>query len=391
MKCSKIWISTRLVAITACLAFAQTNFAAEPAAAKDQAVAATAPAAALPADDGSLPLELQDASFDRYVDLNRLSDAVQAVKADLVLDIALQLAEGERVLLRRHKVVASDQVFLIALNLAVETRDTETLARLGRAAKLMNNNALAAQVASSEKLTAASRSVEVTPSLPVESTSLEVFAMYKATVTAVTAAKASRDRESLKEIEATLEKSDIYSAREKQILKKFVADALSATPETKDNQLAKLMSASRQWQPWPRPWPQPQPRPQFPIWQSPRQVTNINPWTGGVDTAGTTVNNTVFDPWRNRSRNNGTQRQVNRPVYDNFGNIRGWERGVEWTNSVTGQTHFEKQVITPNVWGGVNREQAVGYAAPPPTTNQQQGFDPEGGQQPQAPDNNDAP
>jgi alkaline phosphatase len=48
-------------------------------------------------------------------------------------DIALQLAEGERVLLRRHKVVASDQVFLIALNLAVETRDTETLARLGRA------------------------------------------------------------------------------------------------------------------------------------------------------------------------------------------------------------------------------------------------------------------
>ena len=80
------------------------------------------------------------------------------------------------------------------------------------------------------------------------------------------------------------------------------------------------------------------------------------PWTGGVDTAGMTVHNSVVDPWRGASMGNGSMRPVSRPVFNGAGAVVGWETGTEWTNSVTGQVHGETQTATSNGFGGLHTQ-----------------------------------
>src|SRR5690349_11388462 len=48
----------------------------------------------------SLPAELTDPAFDKYVDISLLGRAWSSKDSALLTDIALQLAEGERVLMR---------------------------------------------------------------------------------------------------------------------------------------------------------------------------------------------------------------------------------------------------------------------------------------------------
>lgn len=101
----------------------------------------------------------------------------------------------------------------------------------------------------------------------------------------------------------------------------------------------------------PRHWNRPNRR-----FVTPQQITGFDPWTGTVHTQNQEVFESVNDFGRNQSRNNGTLRRVNRPIYDRFGNLTGYERGVEWRNSLTGQRHHEtvKTTVNNNPWGGVN-------------------------------------
>jgi hypothetical protein len=69
---------------------------------------------------------------------------------------------------------------------------------------------------------------------------------------------------------------------------------------------------------------------------------------GRINTSGTTVHSSATDPYRESSRYNGSMRRVNRPKFDAYGNIVGYEVGVEWTNSVTGETHGDTKVVTNN-------------------------------------------
>lgn len=88
------------------------------------------------------------------------------------------------------------------------------------------------------------------------------------------------------------------------------------------------------------------------------QVTHFDPWTGTVHTRNQEVFESVNDFGRNQSRNNGTMRRVNRPIYDNFGNLTGYEQGVEWRNSLTGQRHHEtvKTTVNQNNPWGINHQ-----------------------------------
>src|SRR5438874_12815553 len=52
--------------------------------------------------------DVHDPAFDRYVDLDLATRAWQQADAALLADIGLQLAEGERVLMRPHKAVHAD-------------------------------------------------------------------------------------------------------------------------------------------------------------------------------------------------------------------------------------------------------------------------------------------
>lgn len=108
----------------------------------------------------------------------------------------------------------------------------------------------------------------------------------------------------------------------------------------------------REVQAWP-PFPT---FPSFPVVVTPPTPVGINPWTGGVDTAGMTVHNSVVDPWRGASMGNGSMRPVSRPVFNGAGAVVGWETGTEWTNSVTGQVHGETQTATSNGFGGLHTQ-----------------------------------
>lgn len=101
-----------------------------------------------------------------------------------------------------------------------------------------------------------------------------------------------------------------------------------------------------------------------PVLTTPTQVTGMNPTTGGLNTAGTTILNTALQPGRLESMANGTLKQVSRPILDAQGKVIGFEQGVEWINSLTGQRHFEVNASTANGVGGVNTQKVQGLVGP---------------------------
>src|SRR5438034_1860067 len=78
------------------------------------------------------PPAVNDPAFDKYVDLDLLARAWNEKNAEMLTDIALQLVEGERVLLRPHKAVSADLVFAMAVKIAKEKYDNDNLKRLSK-------------------------------------------------------------------------------------------------------------------------------------------------------------------------------------------------------------------------------------------------------------------
>ena len=104
-----------------------------------------------------VPADLQDKAFENYVDLRLLGDAWARLDASRLVDAAMQLAEGERILLRSHRTISAADALTLAAKTAIDQRDTATLERLQRIAKLRDDKGLAALLASTSKLASASR------------------------------------------------------------------------------------------------------------------------------------------------------------------------------------------------------------------------------------------
>ncbi|MBA4064874.1 MAG: hypothetical protein C0501_14405 [Isosphaera sp.] len=103
--------------------------------------------------------------------------------------------------------------------------------------------------------------------------------------------------------------------------------------------------------------------PSYPVYVSPTQVTGVTPW-GGVNTAGATVYDSAFSPWRTASKANGSLHWESHPVYGPGGQIVGYKQGYAWVDSVTGQKHFDGTVVTPNATGGTNTQHVIRSANP---------------------------
>ena len=88
-----------------------------------------------------------------------------------------------------------------------------------------------------------------------------------------------------------------------------------------------------------------------PVYITPERFNGYTPW-GGINTRNHQVNNTYFDYGRNGSQYNGTRRWINRPVYDTYGRVTGYQQGHVWNNSITGQEHGNVNTVTPNGHGG---------------------------------------
>ena len=90
-----------------------------------------------------------------------------------------------------------------------------------------------------------------------------------------------------------------------------------------------------------------------PVYVTPQRFNGYTPW-GGINTRNHQVNNTYFDYGRHGSQYNGSSRWVNRPVYDTYGRLAGYQQGHVWNNSLTGQEHGNVTTVTPNGHGGQN-------------------------------------
>jgi hypothetical protein len=105
-----------------------------------------------------VPERLQDAGFERFIDLKQLGQAINDQDASLICDIALQLVEGEKVLMRPHRTVKSQFLFSLAVRIAAEKRDRDAMDRLSKIAEARNSAEMRAQIQSSSKLLGVSRS-----------------------------------------------------------------------------------------------------------------------------------------------------------------------------------------------------------------------------------------
>lgn len=94
-----------------------------------------------------IPSDLDDPAFARHVDLLLLGTAWDNHDAALMTDVGLQLAEGERILMRPHKAVKSEQVIELATYLAGARKDKPTLLRIKKVAESRKDQQLMTLVA----------------------------------------------------------------------------------------------------------------------------------------------------------------------------------------------------------------------------------------------------
>ena len=106
------------------------------------AVGVTPPAAAHGYPPCIIPADLDDPAFAQHINLLLLGVAWDNQDPALMTDLGLQLAEGERILMRSHKAIRSEQVLELAANLAGDRRDRATLARMAIVAKARGDKRL---------------------------------------------------------------------------------------------------------------------------------------------------------------------------------------------------------------------------------------------------------
>ena len=205
----------------------------------------------------ALPADLYDAAFDRYVDLRLLGEGINERNAVLVADVALQLAEGERILLRAHKALAAKDALQLAVKLAADKRDKATLLRLAEYAKRGKDETLSAQVAAAQTLAASARAIDPTFAVTADGdTTVEQFAFLQRLARELKTAKLTGNAKELAALIAEVKTAGpdlLQESRKAALLKRLEAvqaelkTGPAPTPETQ--QLAdvvdKLQEASR--------------------------------------------------------------------------------------------------------------------------------------------------
>ena len=123
-----------------------------------------------------IPAEIDDLPFDRYIDLALLADAWERRDASLMIDAAIQLSEGERILQRPHRSISSAKLLELAAHIAAEKHDQALLERLHRLADQPGQIAWKSQLTSALKLAGEARAVDPNAAVSVDEMSPQMFA-----------------------------------------------------------------------------------------------------------------------------------------------------------------------------------------------------------------------
>jgi hypothetical protein len=205
--------------------------------------------AASSADQGELnPTMIRDPAFDQFVDLAPLSSALTKRDASHLTDIALALAEGERVLLRAHKAISAKAVFEVAIDVAVERREMESISRIKKAAESLHAPDLVSRAEAAARLTSNSRSRESEIRLSVLDTSPDSFATAKGLLEEIHRATVLKDSHALAEIASRIDAFEGIGNEQRAGLRELADDARSAIPKEPgkaQRALQRLAEASR--------------------------------------------------------------------------------------------------------------------------------------------------
>lgn len=200
-------------------------------------------------DDGeeiSLPAELQDPAFERHVDLVQLGEALNSGDAARLTDLALQLAEGERILLRPHKGITAEAVLKLALKAAADRKDKATLERLGKAVQAPGREGLREPYELAVKLAASPR--RTGPTIAVDQMDPTAIVVFRSYLDQIRSAKNLGDRETLRSLEEGVRGLTELDVKLRGHLTSLINEAKQGLPEQPDPELdvmRRLALASR--------------------------------------------------------------------------------------------------------------------------------------------------
>lgn len=181
--------------------------------------------------EDSVLASLDDPAFRQHVDLKRLGDAYLNSDVQSLIDIGLQLQEGELILQRNHQYFRSGQIFEVALRLAADSGDSESLDRLENAATRTGNKTLAESVAVSRQLTGKKRAAVPPLPEPDDALSAADIASLADLVSRIEKACALGNLNALKKLQVQLEESPLPAGELRTRLEQQITENLTNTPE----------------------------------------------------------------------------------------------------------------------------------------------------------------
>lgn len=179
-------------------------------------------------------VSVADPGYAGYFDDSAFQDAVTALDAAALADIALKLAEGERVLLRSHSSGATSQAVLqFAVKVATDKKDAATLERLSAAAERGQMGDLKAQIEAAKQLAQASRAATGTK-VAIGDVDANTLMVYELLSDKIQFARSIGDRAVLEDIRDTVAEYVDLTDELQSAIKAAATDALANLPEQTD-------------------------------------------------------------------------------------------------------------------------------------------------------------
>lgn len=194
-----------------------------------------------------LPADLEDPPFDRYVSLAKVREALVALDAVRLCDLAAKLTEGEQALGRPRKGLSAADLLKGTLRIAREKKDRATLDKLATLVKARGDKELLADVATAQKLARAPRKSAVALTAP-DDLSPEAQAVYKSFVEEIRLSKSLGDADRLGQLEKGVSLLRELPEKQRTQLALLVKEAKAEAPEKGDREaqvLSRLARSSR--------------------------------------------------------------------------------------------------------------------------------------------------
>jgi hypothetical protein len=216
-----IW-AARYAAAVALLCSSQVSWG------QDEATAAPA------AERAGFEIGMQsDETFEQYASTARLAAAWRELDSVGMTDAALQFAEGERVLLRSHHAIKASQVLELAIRVATEKGDKDSLGRLAKSLERSGEKERLALVTLAMKTAGTARAAD--PDLI--SSDPEAILAIRAVKEQVLSARVAGDKGQLAAVEMSLGDMPL-SETQRAALTREIAEGADSVGDTDDSTAA---------------------------------------------------------------------------------------------------------------------------------------------------------